>query len=106
MTTAQRKKHKESINRILTDNGYTLNRYDKYEQNFGNFKLRIDTRKTSIKVERKLNIEGQDWSKVYSEPMSSLPLDRFPSIVDMWKSSGEQMYQRKCRANGIEIQSL
>lgn len=102
MTKAQRSKHVNEILKAIESKGYKLNRYDKYEKDFGKFKIRIDARKVNLKVERLLNIQGQEWMKIYSEPITSIPIDIMPNLLTAWEQSSNQRYDAKHKVEGTE----
>lgn len=73
MTTAQRNKHIAAIEDVLKEYGYTLNRYNKWQ----NGDVRIDTRKVNMIVQC-----GE--TKLFSQAMTSLTMDVVRCRVDYW----------------------
>lgn len=71
MTKFQRSKHIESINNLLIENGFEIDRWGKYRK--GNVK--VDTKETNIKIWK------GDFKK-FSEPMVKVTLEKLQGIIN------------------------
>lgn len=70
MTKIQRQKHINSINQLLIENGFELDRWGTYRK--GN--LKFNTKETNIKI-------FKDKTKKFSEPMVNITLERLQEII-------------------------